>query len=223
MISHDREFLNPLVGSIVEIAHRSCSATAATGTATSNKKRRAKSSNSRPTRTSRRRSPRCRNSPTGSAQGEQSLAGAEQAEADRSHGENRGAASQDEDDPFPVSAAAASGSRAITLKEWRPLLRPTWSVYAGWNSRRSADSAPCSSGRTARANRRCSNCSPAFLPVQSGRARARAQREVGYFSQYRVEMLTRQTVLESVHGHAAIPSAEQTARTVLGSLPFSRR
>ena len=67
MISHDREFLNELVGSIVEIAQRSCSAIAATGTATSSKKPRARNSSSPPTRISRRKSRRSRNSPIASA------------------------------------------------------------------------------------------------------------------------------------------------------------
>ena len=68
MISHDREFLNALVGSIVEIAHRQAArATAAIGTTTSSRRRRARSSSWPLTRTSRRRSRRCRSSPTGSA------------------------------------------------------------------------------------------------------------------------------------------------------------
>ncbi len=58
------------------------------------------------------------------------------------------------------------------------------------------------------------------LPVQSGEREPGHNVRVGYFSQHRVEMLdVRQTVLESVLD-ASDPVPEQTARTVLGSFLF---
>ena len=47
-----------------------------------------------------------------------------------------------------------SGLRAITLKEVQHAYGDLV-VYRGWISKPSAASAPCSSGRTARANPRC--------------------------------------------------------------------
>ena len=58
------------------------------------------------------------------------------------------------------------------------------------------------------------------LPVQRGERTPGHNVRVGYFSQHRVEMLdVRQTVLESVLD-ASDPVPEQTARTVLGSFLF---
>ena len=58
------------------------------------------------------------------------------------------------------------------------------------------------------------------LPVQEGERELGHNVRVGYFSQHRVEMLNvRQTVLESVLD-APDPVPEQTARTVLGSFLF---
>lgn len=58
------------------------------------------------------------------------------------------------------------------------------------------------------------------LPVQSGERELGHNVRVGYFSQHRVEMLdVGQTVLESVLD-ASDPVPEQTARTVLGSFLF---
>jgi ATP-binding cassette subfamily F protein 3 len=58
------------------------------------------------------------------------------------------------------------------------------------------------------------------LEVQSGERELGYNIKVGYFSQYRIDMLNaRHTVLESVCDMAAPPS-EQTARTVLGSFLF---
>jgi ATP-binding cassette, subfamily F, member 3 len=58
------------------------------------------------------------------------------------------------------------------------------------------------------------------LPVQQGERELGHNVRVGYFSQHRVEMLNvRQTVLESVLD-APNPVPEQTARTVLGSFLF---
>jgi ATP-binding cassette, subfamily F, member 3 len=58
------------------------------------------------------------------------------------------------------------------------------------------------------------------LPVQSGTRELGHNARLGYFSQHRVEMLNvRQTVLESVLD-APDPVPEQTARTVLGSFLF---
>lgn len=58
------------------------------------------------------------------------------------------------------------------------------------------------------------------LPVQSGERELGYNVKVGYFAQYRVEMLNpKQTVLESVLD-CENPVSEQTARTVLGSFLF---
>src|SRR4051812_28487100 len=66
VISHDREFLNQLVDSILESRAAGSSAIAATGTIISAKKPRARSSTFPPTRTSSARSRRCRSSPIAS-------------------------------------------------------------------------------------------------------------------------------------------------------------
>ena len=93
MISHDREFLNQLVGSIIEIAHRrlqSLSRQLGQLRRTEGRARRTtalrlqeSAEGDRVAAIVRRSLPR---------QGQQGVAGAEQAEADRSDGEDRGAA-----------------------------------------------------------------------------------------------------------------------------------
>ncbi len=61
------------------------------------------------------------------------------------------------------------------------------------------------------------------LPVQSGEREIGHNVKVGYFSQYRVEMLDpKQTVLETARDMPN-PVSEQTARTVLGSFLFRGR
>ena len=58
------------------------------------------------------------------------------------------------------------------------------------------------------------------LPVQSGERELGHNVKVGYFSQYRIDMLnSKHTVLESVLD-VPNPVSEQTARTVLGSFLF---
>jgi len=68
MISHDREFLNRLAGSIVEIAQRKLTRYRGTGTTTWSKRRRGKSSSGPRIKISRRRLRRCRSLPTASGQ-----------------------------------------------------------------------------------------------------------------------------------------------------------
>ena len=125
MISHDREFLNALVGSIVEIAQ--CEAAALPRQLgqlhrTEGRARRTAALRLQEPAEGDRRAPAiCR--PL-SGQGEQGLAGAEQAQADRSHGENRRADRAGEDDQVPFSAAAAKRAARDYSERCPPRLRP---------------------------------------------------------------------------------------------------
>jgi ATP-binding cassette subfamily F protein 3 len=108
MISHDREFLNALVDSILEISHQKLNRYRGNWdkyvvekvqreeiqlAAYKNQQKEVAPGIRRPL----------------SRQGQQSVAGAEQAEADRPDGENRGAAEPGKDGPHALPAAAALG------------------------------------------------------------------------------------------------------------------
>ena len=119
MISHDREFLNQLVGSIIEIAHRQLNPVsrqlgqlprAKSGARRAAARRLQESAEGDRVAAAIRRSL--------SRQGEQGVAGAEQVEADRSDGENRSAARARKEGHISVfRSRSAAVMRVITLKD----------------------------------------------------------------------------------------------------------
>ena len=221
MISHDREFLNALVGSIVEIAHR---------------------------RLNRYRGNWDKYVLEKAAREEQQLSAyknqqkeiaALQEFADRFRAKASKASQAQsklkqidrmEKIDAPVSAQKTvhfhfpqpprSGVRAITLKNvdhaYGDLV-----VYRGLNfqaerGQRTVLVGPNGSGKSTLIKLLSGN-----LATQTGERELGHNVKVGYFSQYRVEMLNaRHTVLESVMDMEN-PPGEQIARTVLGSFLFS--
>jgi ATP-binding cassette subfamily F protein 3 len=123
MISHDREFLNQLVGSIVEIAHSKLIRYRGNWDSYVEQKSGARRTTALGLQEStegnriaaivRRSLPR---------QGEQSIASAKQAEADRSHGKNRGADRARQNDQVPLPAAAAQRSACHRVERCRSCL-----------------------------------------------------------------------------------------------------
>jgi ATP-binding cassette subfamily F protein 3 len=109
MISHDREFLNPLPRQLGQIR-------AGKGRARRAAPRRLQE----PAKGNRFAPGICRSLPR---QGQQGLAGAEQTQADRSHGKDRGAGEPGENRPHALSAAAAVGHPGHRDEGHRFLLR----------------------------------------------------------------------------------------------------
>ena len=107
LISHDREFLNQLVGSIIEIAHRRLNRYRGNWDSYVEQRAARGSSSFPPTRTSRKRSRRCNFCRPVRAKATTAVASAEQVEADRSNGEDRGAGLARANRALPFSAAAA--------------------------------------------------------------------------------------------------------------------
>ncbi len=219
MISHDREFLNNLVGAIVEIAHRRLHRYRGNYDSYVEQKRRAKCNSWPPTRTSSARSRRCNFRGPLSRQGQQGVAGAKQAQADRADGEDRGADRAGEDGALPFSAAAAQRSTRDHAERCRSCL---W--RAGGLSRDEFPGGARPAHRAGRPERRgqinVAEILGGVLPITHGTRELGHNVKVGYFSQYRVEMLNpKQTVLEEALD-TPNPVSEQTARTVLGSFLF---
>jgi ATP-binding cassette subfamily F protein 3 len=162
MISHDREFLNKLVGSIIEIAHRKLT----------------------------------RYRGNWDSYIEQKAAREEQQWAAYKNQQKEIATLQEFADRFRAKASKASQAQS-KLKQI---------------DRMEKIEAPAGNEKTV---------SFRFpLPVQQGERSLGYNVKVGYFAQYRTEMLNpKQTVLESVLD-CENPVSEQTARTVLGSFLF---
>ena len=124
MISHDREFLNQLVGSIVEIAHRRLYRYRGNWDSYVEQKAAREEQQLAAYKNQQKRdrvAPGIRRSI--SREGEQGVAGAEQAEADRSHGENRSAGRARKNGALPFSATAAERTSRHHVEGCRSRLR----------------------------------------------------------------------------------------------------
>ena len=133
-----------------------------------------------------------------SGQGEQGVAGAEQAQADRSDGEDRGADCAGEDGQLPFSAAAAQRAARDHAEGCRSRLRRFGRLrglnFSAERGQRTVLVGPNGAGKST-----LLKLLAGVLPVQSGERELGHNVKVGYFSQHRVEMLNvKQTVLESV-------------------------
>ncbi len=220
MISHDREFLNHLVGSIVEIAH-------------------AKLNKYRGNWDDYVREKVAREEQQLSAyKNQQKEIAALQLFADRFRAKASKASQAQsklkqidrmEKIEAPLSAQRSikfsfpqpgrSGSRVITLKNVRhaygPLVVYDALQFEAERGQRTVLVGPNGAGKST-----LLKLLGGILPVQSGEREVGYNVKVGYFAQHRVEMLNgRHTVLESVLD-SPNPASEQTARTVLGSFLF---
>ena len=220
MISHDREFLNALVGSIVEIAHR---------------------------RLHRYRGNWDRYVQEKAAREEQQLAAFKnqqkeiadlQAFADRFRAKASKASQaqsklkqiermerieapmqREKTVSFRFPQPPRSGQRVITLKNvdhaYGDLV-----VYRGLDFEAERGQRTVLVGPNGAGKSTLLKLLGGVLPVQSGERELGHNVKTGYFSQHRVEMLNeKQSVLECVRDMPN-PASEQTARTVLGSFLF---
>ncbi|MEI8233080.1 MAG: ATP-binding cassette domain-containing protein [Verrucomicrobiota bacterium] len=220
MISHDREFLNALVGSIVEIAHArlhryrgNWDKYVAEKAAREAQQLAAYKNQQREIAALQEFADRFRAKATKAAQAQSKLKQIERMEKI----EAPLAAQKTVHFRFPQPPR--SGVRAVTLKAV-DFAYGNLVVYRGLDfqaerGQRTVLVGPNGAGKSTLIKLLSGN-----LPIQSGERELGHNVKVGYFSQYRVEMLNpRHTVLESVQEMDKPPS-EQEARTVLGSFLF---
>ena len=220
MISHDREFLNLLAGSIVEIAHRKL--TRYRGNWDTYKEQKAAreeqqwsayKNQQKEIATLQEFADRFRAKASKASQAQSKLKQIDRME------KIEAPLGQEKTVSFRFPQPGRSGQRVITLKNVRHAYGDMV-VYDGLNfeaerGQRTVLVGPNGSGKST-----LLKLLGGALEVQSGERTPGYNVKVGYFAQYRVEMLNpRQTVLESVLD-CENPVSEQVARTVLGSFLF---
>ena len=220
MISHDREFLNHLVGSIVEIAHRRLNRYRGNWdryvlekAAREEQQLSAYKNQQREIASLQEFADRFRAKASKASQAQSKLKQIERME------KIEAPLNRERSVHFRFPQPQRSGSRVITLKDVDHSYGDL-TVYRGLNfeaerGQRTVLVGPNGAGKSTLLKLLGGN-----LPVQSGERELGHNVKVGYFSQYRVDMLNaKHTVLESVQDMPN-PVAEQTARTVLGSFLF---
>ena len=220
MISHDREFLNRLAGSIVEIAHRKLTRYRGNWdnyveqkAARQEQQWAAFKNQQKEIATLQEFADRFRAKASKASQAQSKLKQIDRME------KIEAPAGQEKTVSFRFPQPARSGQRVIALKEVRHAYGDLV-VYDGLNfeaerGQRTVLVGPNGSGKST-----LLKLLGGVLPVQAGERMPGYNVKVGYFAQYRIEMLNpRQTVLECVLD-CENPVSEQTARTVLGSFLF---
>ncbi len=220
MISHDREFLNALVGSIVEIAqskllrYRGNWDSYVEQKAAREEQRLAAYKNQQKEIAALQQfADRFRAKASKASQAQSKLKQIDRME------KIAAPAAQAKTIKFRFPQPPRSGLRAITLKDVRhaydSLVVYDLLNFAAERGQRTVLVGPNGAGKST-----LLKLLAGILPVQKGERDLGHNVRVGYFSQHRVEMLNvRQTVLESVLD-VTDPVSEQTARTVLGSFLF---
>ncbi|MEP6937586.1 MAG: ABC-F family ATP-binding cassette domain-containing protein [Chthoniobacterales bacterium] len=220
MISHDREFLNQLVGSIVEIAHRRLHRYRGTWdeyveqqAAREEQQLAAYKNQQREIASLQAFADRFRAKASKASQAQSKLK-----QIDRMT-KIEAPASREKTVHFRFPQPPRSGQRVIALKEvdhaYGDLV-----VYRGLNfeaerGQRIVLVGPNGSGKST-----LLKLLAGVLPVESGTRDLGHNAKVGYFSQFRVDMLQpKMTVLDTARDMPH-PVSEQTARTVLGSFLF---
>ncbi len=220
MISHDREFLNALVGSIVEIAHRKLNRYrgnwdkyVAEKAAREEQHLAAYKNQQKEIETLQRFADRFRAKASKASQAQSKLK-----QIDRMEKIEAPLAAQ-KTVHFSFPQPPRSGVRAITLKDVDHAYGDL-TVYKGLNFEAERGQRTVLVGPNGAGKSTLLKLLAGTLALQNGERTLGHNVKVGYFSQYRVEMLDpRHTVLESVQ-EMANPPSEQTARTVLGSFLF---
>ena len=220
MISHDREFLNALVGSIVEIAHRRLNRYRGNWdryvlerAAREEQQLAAYKNQQREIAALKEFADRFRAKASKASQAQSKLK-----QIDRMEKIDAPLAAQ-RTVHFKFPQPQRSGVRAITLRNvdhaYGDLV-----VYRGLNFEAERGQRTVLVGPNGAGKSTLLKLLAGVLPTQAGEREVGYNVKVGYFSQYRVEMLdSRQTVLETVQAMDSPPS-EQAARTVLGSFLF---
>jgi ATP-binding cassette, subfamily F, member 3 len=220
MISHDREFLNALVGSIVEIAQSKLlryrgnwDSYVEQKAAREEQQLAAYKNQQKEIAALQQFADRFRAKASKASQAQSKLKQIDRME------KIAAPTAQAKTIKFRFPQPPRSGLRAITLKEVRhaydSLVVYDSLNFAAERGQRTVLVGPNGAGKST-----LLKLLAGVLPVQKGERDLGHNVRVGYFSQHRVEMLNvRQTVLESVLD-VPDPVSEQTARTVLGSFLF---
>jgi ATP-binding cassette subfamily F protein 3 len=220
MISHDREFLNRLTGSIVEIAHRQLNRYRGNWdsyleqkAAREEQQMSAYKNQQKEIESLQRFADRFRAKASKASQAQSKLKQIDRME------KIEAPQAREKTVHFRFPQPPRSGLRAITLKEvghaYGNLV-----VYRGLNFGAERGDRTVLVGPNGAGKSTLLKLLAGVLPVQSGIREIGHNVKIGYFSQYRVEMLDpKQTVLESARDMPN-PASEQTARTVLGSFLF---
>lgn len=220
MISHDREFLNALVGSIVEIAHKrlhryrgNWDKYVAEKAAREEQQLAAYKNQQKEIAALQEFANRFRAKASKASQAQSKLK-----QIDRMEKIEAPLAAQ-KTVHFRFPQPPRSGVRAITLKNvdhaYGDLVVYRALDFQAERGQRTVLVGPNGAGKST-----LIKLLAGVLPIQSGTRELGHNIKVGYFSQYRVEMLNpRHTVLQSVQ-EMENPPSEQEARTVLGSFLF---
>ncbi len=220
MISHDREFLNQLVESILEIAHAKLNRYKGTWdeyviqkAARAEQQMSAYKNQQREIASLQEFADRFRAKASKASQAQSKLKQIERMERIEAP------VSAQRSIKFRFPQPARSGSRVISLKNldhaYGDLVVYRGLEFEAERGQRTVLVGPNGAGKST-----LLKLLAGVLPIQSGSRELGHNVRVGYFSQHRDEMLNlRQTVLESVLD-CPNPSSEQTCRTVLGSFLF---
>ena len=220
MISHDREFLNKLVGAIVEIAHRKLTRYRGNWdsyieqkAAREEQQWSAYKNQQKEIATLQEFADRFRAKASKASQAQSKLKQIERMDKIEAPVGNEKTVS------FRFPQPGRSGQRAITLKDVRHAYGDLV-VYESLNFEAERGQRTVLVGPNGAGKSTLLKLLGGTLPVQQGERSLGYNVKVGYFAQYRTEMLNpKQTVLESVLD-CENPVSEQTARTVLGSFLF---
>ena len=221
MISHDREFLNQLVGSIVEIAHRRLNRYRGNWdkyvlekAAREEQQLSAFKNQQKEIAALQEFADRFRAKASKASQAQSKLK-----QIDRMEKIEAPQAAEKSVARFRFPQPARSGSRVIKLTGIRHAY-DSLVVYESLDFEAERGQRTVLVGPNGAGKSTLLKLLAGVLPVQSGLREPGYNVKVGYFAQHRVEMLnSRHTVLESVLD-SPNPASEQTARTVLGSFLF---
>jgi ATP-binding cassette subfamily F protein 3 len=220
MISHDREFLNRLAGSIVEISHRKLTRFRGNWdsyleqkAAREEQQWAAYKNQQREIATLQEFADRFRAKASKASQAQSKLKQIERMD------KIEAPAGQEKTVSFRFPQPARAGQRVITLKDVRHAYGEMV-VYEALNFEAERGQRTVLVGPNGAGKSTLLKLLGGALPVQAGERTPGRNVKVGYFAQHRSEMLNpRQTVLECVLD-CENPVSEQTARTVLGSFLF---
>ncbi len=220
MISHDREFLNQLVGSIVEIAHRrlhryrgNWDSYVEQKAAREEQQLSAYKNQQREIASLQEFADRFRAKASKASQAQSKLKQIERME------KIEAPLAQARTVHFRFPQPPRGGTRVITLKNI-DYAYGDLTVYRGLNYEAERGQRTVLVGPNGAGKSTLLKLLAGVLQVQSGERELGHNIKTGYFSQHRVEMLnTRHTVLEATRDMPN-PVSEQTARTVLGSFLF---
>ncbi|MDQ2919025.1 MAG: ABC-F family ATP-binding cassette domain-containing protein [Verrucomicrobiota bacterium] len=220
MISHDREFLNQLVGSIIEIAHRrlvryrgNWDSYVEQKAAREDQQLSAYKNQQKEIASLQAFADRFRAKASKASQAQSKLK--QIARMDKIEAP----VAREKTVHFHFPQPARSGLRAVTLKDvdhaYGDLV-----VYRGLNFQAERGQRTVLVGPNGAGKSTLLKLLAGTLPVQSGERELGHNVKVGYFSQYRVEMLNPTMTALDTARDMPNPVSEQVARTVLGSFLF---